>query len=90
MDWSGAKTAPPDWTKNWIAGSDGGTAESSPQSGNTGPLDIEEEEDSSEEEEEEIVPVTRKQNFLNTDQEPGAVQVNLDSVLFPLLGPFVL
>lgn len=77
MDWSGAKAGPPDWTKNWIVGSDGGTAESSPQSGNTGPLDMEEEEESSEEEEEEIVPVVRKQDFLNPEQEPCAVQATM-------------
>ena len=84
MDWSGAKAGPPDWTKNWIVGSDGGTAESSPRSGNTGPLDMEEEEESSEEEEEENVPVVRKQDFLNPEQEPCAVQVMLDLSLFCL------
>ena len=43
---------------------------------------MEEEEESSEEEEEEIVPVVRKQDFLNPEQEPCAVQVRLDYSLF--------
>ena len=87
MDWSGPKTGPPDWTKTWIVSSDGGTAESSPQSGNTGHLDMEEEEETSEDEEEEIVPAVRKQDFLTAEQEPCAVQVTgaLPSLLFKRL-----
>ena len=76
MDWSSSKSGPPDWTKTWIVSSDGGTAESSPQSANTGHLDIEEEEESSEDEEEEIVPVVRKQDFMSPEQESCSVQVS--------------
>ena len=38
---------------------------------------MEEEEESSDDEEEESVPVVRKQDFLNVEQEPCAVQVTL-------------
>ena len=76
LDWSSAKPIRPEWSKNWLVGSDGGTAESSPQSGNTGPLDLEEEEESSEEEEE-IVPVVRKDDFLNMEQDSSGVQATM-------------
>lgn len=58
--------------KPWI-GSDAGTADSSPQSGNAGHLDIEDEDVTSDEDEDDIVAHTRKQNFINMEQESPQV-----------------
>lgn len=78
--WSTPDSSTLDWTaankhKPWI-GSDGGTAESSPQSGNAGHLDIEEDDVTSDDEEEEMEAVTGKQNFIAIEHESNSSQVS--------------
>ena len=70
LDWSAANKHKP-----WI-GSDGGTAESSPQSGNAGHLDIEEDDVTSDDEEDEMEAVTGKQNFIAIEHESNSSQVS--------------
>ena len=72
IDWSSASARECGGKyKAWI-GSDAGTADSSPQSGNAGHLDIEDEDVTSDEDEDDIVAHTRKQNFINLEQESSS------------------
>ena len=71
--WSGTGWSTPD--SPWI-GSDGGTAESSPQSGNAGHLDLEEDDVTSDDEEDEMEAVRGKQNFIAIEHESNSSQVS--------------
>ena len=81
--WSTPDSSNIDWSrtgagggkyKTWL-GSEAGTADSSPQSGNTTHLDMEDEEVTSDEDEEEIIQASSKQSYMTMEQE--SPQVNM-------------
>ena len=79
IDWSRTSGAGGGKYKTWL-GSEAGTAESSPQSGNTTHLDMEDDEVTTDEDEEDIIQASNKQNYMAIEQEPVTPQVNMITI----------